>query len=250
MTSFSRMPRYDIRNDGIGPYAVFYCETCSREFRSQPDIGQTITQDLGKQIGGGLLRRVPLVGNVVANNVMGEDPRYSYKMTPAQIEKAWQQVQVNFRECPTCLRIVCLSDFDVQSGYCNEDSPRSEEISEAEGAQAGAAIRGFASAFGLGGIGKKIEDAIDTAQKASAQSARCPKDGTLAAAGTKFCPECGSAMVQPEASVCPSCGAQANGAKFCPECGTKIEPKPSVCPSCGAEAKGAKFCPECGTKIA
>ncbi|HZW02658.1 MAG TPA: zinc ribbon domain-containing protein [Anaerolineaceae bacterium] len=249
MAAFSRMPRYDVRNDGIGPYAIFYCETCSREFRSQPDVAQTITQDLGKQMAGGLLRKVPLFGNVVADNVMGEDPRYSYKMTAAQVEKAWQQVQIHFRECPTCLRIVCLSDFDVQSGFCNEDSPRTDEIAEAEGQQAGAAIRGFANAFGLGGIGKKLEDAIDTAQKASTQAARCPKDGTMAPAGTKFCPECGGPMSQPAASVCPSCGAQANGAKFCPECGTKIEPKPAVCPSCGAEAKGAKFCPECGTKI-
>ena len=32
------MPRYDVRNDGIGPYAVFYCDICSREFRSQPDV--------------------------------------------------------------------------------------------------------------------------------------------------------------------------------------------------------------------
>lgn len=100
MTDFSRMPRYDIRNDGIGPYAVFYCETCEREFRSQPDVAGTVTQDIGRQAVGGLLRNVPLFGNAVANKVTGEDPRYSYKMTPDQVEKAWKQVQVQFRECP------------------------------------------------------------------------------------------------------------------------------------------------------
>ncbi len=36
MATFTHMPNYDIRNDGAGPYAVFYCESCGREFRSQP----------------------------------------------------------------------------------------------------------------------------------------------------------------------------------------------------------------------
>jgi ribosomal protein L32 len=101
---------------------------------------------------------------------------------------------------------------------------------------------------------KKVGESVETAQKAAAAgaaaAAKCPKDGTLAPAGTKFCPECGTPMVQPEAARCPSCGAETRGAKFCPECGTKIEARPTKCPSCGAEAKGAKFCPECGTKIA
>lgn len=248
MASFTRKPNYDIRNDGAGPYCVFYCDTCSREFRSQPDVINTVTQDLGKQALGGLLRKVPLVGNIAADNVVGEDPRYSYKMTPAQIDKAWEQVQVHFRECPTCGRVVCLSDFDTQSGFCQEDSPRTEEIAESRGAQAGAAIKGFADAFGLGSVIKKAEDAMQTAQT---NLAKCPQCGNMAAAGTKFCPECGTLMTQPKADVCPTCGAEVRGAKFCPECGTKIERAPQVsrCHSCGAETKGAKFCPECGTKI-
>ena len=250
MGDFSRMPRYDIRNDGAGPYAVFYCDICSREFRSQPDLANTVTQDIGRSAVSGLLRKVPLVGNSVANNVVGEDPRYSYKMSAQQIESAWKQVQVHFRECPTCNRVVCLSDFDTQSGFCQEDSPRTGEIAEARGEQAGAAIKGFASAFGLGNIVKNVQQAAETAQKASAQMAHCPNDGTLAAAGTKFCPECGASMIQPAASNCPNCGADTHGAKFCPNCGTKIEQAaPAHCPNCGAETKGAKFCQECGTKL-
>ena len=30
----SRMPRYDISNDGMGPYAVFYCDRDERQYRS------------------------------------------------------------------------------------------------------------------------------------------------------------------------------------------------------------------------
>lgn len=252
MATFSRMPRYDVRNDGLGPYAVFYCDSCDREFRGQPNIANTVAQDIGRQAMGGFLRNIPLVGSAVANSVAGEDPRYSYSLTPDQVEASWKKVQENFRECPTCLRIVCLSDFDTQSGYCQEDSPRTEEIAEARGAQTGAALKGLASAFGLGDVVKKASEAMDTAQKAAASSARCPNDGTLAAAGTKFCPECGTPMIQPSAALCPNCGTDTKGAKFCPECGTKIEVKPALtnCPNCGAETKGAKFCPECGTKLA
>ena len=256
MATFSRMPRYDIRNDGAGPYAIFYCDACNREFRSQPDLASTLSTDIGRSAVSGLLRKVPLVGNTVANNVVGEDPRYSYKMTPAQVESAWKQVQTHFRECPTCNRIVCLSDFDAQSGYCNQDSPRTGEISESRGAQAGAALKGFASAFGLGDVIQKAGEAarnVDQASKqAAANMARCPKDGTMAPAGTKFCPECGTPMAQPASDRCPQCGTETHGAKFCPNCGTKIEPpapKLTNCPNCGAETKGAKFCPECGTKL-
>lgn len=243
----SRMPRYDIRNDGIGPYAVFYCETCDREYRSQPEVVSTVAKDIGKQAVGGFLRNIPLVGGAIADNVTSEDPRYTLNLTPQQLEKAWGQVKVNFRECPTCLRVMCLSDFDEKSGYCNEDSPRRDEVAQAQAEQAGAVIKGFASAFGLGEAFKQVGDA---AKRAATSAARCPKDGTLAPAGTKFCPECGTPMVQPESDACPKCGTPTKGAKFCPECGTKIERvQAGVCPNCGSETKGAKFCPECGTKM-
>jgi hypothetical protein len=249
------MPRYDIRNDGAGPYGIFYCDACGREFRSQPNIGNTIAQDIGRQTLGGLLRKVPIIGDAAASSLTGDDPRYSYKMDAGQLDDAWKQVQEHFRECPTCQRIVCLSDFDAQSGFCQEDSPRTQEIAESRGEQAGAALKGLASAFGLGDTfkqaGENFKQAMDAAQKAGDQMARCPQDGTLAAPGTKFCPNCGTAMIQPAAQCCPSCGQAVEGAKFCPNCGAKIEAAPQPagkCPNCGAEPKGAKFCPECGTQ--
>ena len=107
-------------------------------------------------------------------------------------------------------------------------------------------VKGLASAFGLG---EAIQKAGQAAKTAVSNTARCPKDGTLAAPGTKFCPECGAPMIQPATNACPKCGATvAPGTKFCPECGAKIE-QATTCPKCGADVKGAKFCPECGTKI-
>lgn len=240
MTTPSRMPRYDVRNDGVGPYAAFYCDKCDREYRSQPDVANTIAKDVGRQAMGGFLRKIPLLGDAVADNVVGEDPRYTYHLTPAQLDKAWGATAQYFRECPTCAQIVCLSCFDQQSGFCNDDSPRREEIAEAGAEQAVGVIKGIASAFGLDQVAKQAAEAAKNAP-------RCAQCGTMVAAGVKFCPNCGAAMAQPAADPCPSCGADVKGAKFCPECGAKIE-RAAKCANCGAELKGAKFCPECGTK--
>ena len=241
-----RMPRYDVRNDGVGPYAAFYCDKCNREYRSQPDVGGALAKDVGRRVAGDALRNIPLFGRAIADNVVGENPRYTYSLTPQQLEGAWKQVQQYFHECPTCKQLVCPSCFDPQTGYCSEDSPRRGEIAEAQAQQAAGVVKGLASAFGLGDA---IQKATEAAKTAASSAARCPKDGTLAKPGTKFCPECGSPMIQPAASACPKCGAAlAPGAKFCPECGAKLE-LATHCPNCGADVKGAKFCPECGTKV-
>ena len=235
----------------MGPYAAFYCDRCDREYRSQPDVAGTVATDVGRQAAGNLLRGIPIFGRAVADTVNSRDQqRYSTTMTPQQLEKAWAQVQDRFRECPTCGQIVCLSDFDLQTGYCQEDSPRANSIAEAQAEQAAGVMQSVASAFGITGM---LREAAEAAKAASA-GVRCPKDGTVAPAGTKFCPQCGSAMEQvapqPAAQTCQACGAPAGGAKFCPQCGTKIEvPAPVVCSNCGLQLKeGAKFCPECGTR--
>jgi ribosomal protein L37AE/L43A len=243
------MPRYDVRNDGAGPYAVFYCDMCSREFRSQPDIAGTVTQEVTQQAARGLLRNIPVIGGLASSTVQRDDPRYSHTLTPQQLEKAWAQFQDTFHECPVCHQMVCPSDWDPQTSTCREDSPRKGEIAQAQAEQAAGALKGFASALGLGGMLQNVGQAV---KSAGARAARCPKDGTLAAPGTKFCPQCGSPMVQPAVEACAKCGADVTGVAFCPQCGTKVERQAAAvttCPNCGASVAGAKFCPSCGTKV-
>jgi hypothetical protein len=246
----NRMARYDVRNDGIGPYAVFYCDRCSREYRTQPDVKATIQKEVGRSVLGGFLRKLPILGGAVADSVMGQDPRYAHSLDAGQIQAAWKQVADVFHECPTCHQLVCNSDWDGKAGCCSDDSPRRGEIAQAQAEQAAGVAKGLASAFGLGDVLKNVGQAV---RGAAALAARCPEDGTLAKPGTKFCPQCGAEMVQPVLGACPKCGKPTGGAKFCPECGAKVEsaaPVAAKCPGCGAETKGAKFCPECGAKIA
>ncbi len=243
----ARMPRYDIRNDGAGPYAAFYCDKCNREFRSSPDIGGTVAKDVGRNLVGGLLRNVPLVG-AAADRAMGDDQRYTYTLNPQQLQSAWKQVETRFHECPTCRLIVCPSCWDAQSGYCTDDSPRREEIAQAAAEQAAGVLKGIAGAFGLNEV---VRGVAESAKAAAAATPRCSQCGKPGMPGAKFCPECGGKMVQPQVATCSKCGAEVHGAKFCPNCGAKVEQAagPTTCPNCGKETKGAKFCPECGTKV-
>lgn len=220
-----RMPRYDVRNDGVGPYAIFYCERDEREYRSAPDIGGAIAQDVGRKALGGFLRNVPIVGGAVADGVAGQDPRYVYSLTPQQLQAAWNQVKDRFHECPTCKRLICPSDWDAQSGFCEDDSPRKDDIARAQAEQAGAMLKGFANVFG---VGDAIQRAEERAQQAQAMMARCPTDGRLFPVGTKFCPDHGVALIQPTPAApkmakCPVDGELfPAGTRFCPNHGKEL----------------------------
>ncbi len=247
----SRMPRYDISNDGMGPYAIFYCDRDEREYRSNPSIGTTIKESVQRGALGGFLRNIPIVGNSAANEV--ENDRYRTDMNPQELQSAWDETRQFFRECPTCRQIVCIPDFDEPTGFCDEDSPRAAEVEAAKAQQAAQAWKGIADVFGVtGAIQKGMAQA---SAQAEAGQATCPTDGTKAPAGTKFCPNCGTQMTQPAAaapaasgSACPSCGtAMVPGAKFCPNCGTAAA-QPKACSKCGKQLEGAaRFCPDCGT---
>ncbi|MDQ6740459.1 MAG: hypothetical protein M3021_08875, partial [Actinomycetota bacterium] len=170
-----RMPRYDVRNDGVGPYATFYCDVCRREFRSTPSIGDTIAKDVGRSALGGLLRNIPVVGWDIADNM--QDSRYSAHMSGQQLDGAWQQIQQNFHECPTCGKVVCAGDWDALGNSCIEDSPRRAEIARAQAEQAAGMVQGFASAFGLGGA---LQNAGQAARAAAAAAMpRCGQCGTV-----------------------------------------------------------------------
>jgi hypothetical protein len=90
MATPSRMPRYDVRYDSAGPYGVFFCSKCSRDFRSRPDIGNMIAKDIARAMGvGSFLRNLPIIGGAVADNGAGQDPRYVRTLTSQQLDAAF-----------------------------------------------------------------------------------------------------------------------------------------------------------------
>jgi hypothetical protein len=245
------MPRYRVENDGVGPYAIFYCDRDEREYRSTPSVQQTLTDSVKRGALGGLLRNVPVVGWAAANQV--ENQQYRSSMNQDELNAAWGQVAQYFRECPTCHQIVCVPDFDEVAGYCNDDSPRRNEIAAAQAQQAGAMIQGFANAFG---VGAKVQQGM--ANAAAAQAAQQPPAGPPAAPpAAGMPPEMRAAMVAGAVNAaagmtpCANCGTMlAAGAKFCANCGTPVA-QAAKCANCGAElAPGAKFCANCGTAAA
>jgi hypothetical protein len=209
---------------------MFSCESCGRDYRAQPVLVEEVKETVAKSAFGGLLRNIPLVGNAAANQV--DNDRYRNTLTNDELEKAWAEVKVNFAECQSCRRIVCIPDFDMASGFCKEDSPRSEELQARDAQQAGAAAASFfggiANAFG-------IPDAMKVAaaqQPAAQPTGGVVPDGASAAGSGAACVSCG--------------GALAAGAKFCANCGTPV-PTKTFCTGCGKElAPGAKFCANCG----
>jgi membrane protease subunit (stomatin/prohibitin family) len=127
---------------------------------------------------------------------------------------------------------VCIPDFDMASGFCKDDSPRSEELQARDAQQAGAAaasfMAGVANAFGI----------PDAMKAAAAQQAAAPQAVAVAP---------GAAPAAAPAAPCASCGgALAPGAKFCANCGTPV-PSKAFCTGCGQQlVPGAKFCANCG----
>lgn len=98
----------------------------------------------------------------------------------------------------------------------------------------GGAFMGAGVGLGAGaGMGSVFADAFKTSDKSS-QNANSANNSNS------------SGVV----AVCPECGKNvAAGSKFCPECGTKM-PVKKFCPECGNKVdENAKFCPECGKKL-
>jgi predicted amidophosphoribosyltransferase len=77
----------------------------------------------------------------------------------------------------------------------------------------------------------------------------CPSCKSQTYSAFKFCTNCGSGLLTPNA-VCPSCKSEIPvGAKFCGHCALKIGV--TLCPSCKKEiSPSATACPNCGAKIA
>lgn len=115
-TTPTRLPPYKVQNDGAGPYVVFFCELCGQGTRTAPDAISSAVQELGEQAISSLLGKV--LGSTAAQNVSQSELLRPAVLTVPQVNLAWATVSQQFRQCPTCGKIVCLKDFDEQRGVC------------------------------------------------------------------------------------------------------------------------------------
>jgi Double zinc ribbon len=192
-----RLPRYDVQNDGAGPYAVFYCDKCGRDFRTEPAVDAGSVQVIGRSAIGGLLREIPVVGDAIAGNL--EDPRYQHTLSLDQVRGAWEQVREFLHECPTCHMFVCPAEYDARSGYCKEDRPKQRPPAAPRGKDRGA------------------RPAAATAEDLTT----CPHCHAAVPARFAFCTNCGQRLAPPEPITCPQCGTPVEG-RFCGNCGTRV----------------------------
>ena len=106
-----------------GRMQFFTVNAATANFAASPISKTPSPRDMGRKVAGDLLRKVPLFGGALADNVAGEDPRYVYNLTADQLQAHWNQVKDRFRECPTCKKVVCISDFDEQSRLLQRRQP-------------------------------------------------------------------------------------------------------------------------------
>jgi hypothetical protein len=194
-----RLPRYDVQNDGAGPYAVFYCDKCGRDFRTEPAVDAGSVQVIGRSAIEGLLREIPVVGDAIAGNL--EDPRYQRTLSLDQVRGAWDQVREFLHECPTCHMFVCPAEYDARSGYCKDDRPKQRPPATAPR-----------------GEDRGARPAAATAEDRTT----CPHCHATVPAKFAFCTNCGQRLAPPEPITCPHSGTPVEG-RFCGNCGTKVE---------------------------
>jgi hypothetical protein len=181
MIMATKMARNEIRNDGAGPYAVFYCDICSKEFRSNPDVASEVKKGVGQGLMKGLLRSIPVVGYDVAGAVGSATGKA--EMNAKQLERAWNQVSDNFHECGTCGKYVCDTDWNADTDTCTAHGGAQ---ATRNCTQCGAQVTGGAKF--CPNCGAKVEEPKPIATI-------CPSCGTEAK-GAKFCPNCGAKMAE------------------------------------------------------
>lgn len=83
------------------------------------------------------------------------------------------------------------------------------------------------------------------------QGVACASCQTVNPASSKFCSNCGQAIILPGQKACSGCKTMnPEAAKFCSNCGNQFASAGGNCPKCKTEyTTGTKFCSNCGEKL-
>ena len=183
--------------------------------------------------------------------------------TKTEVSKAQAQRKIIEEQAKAeSLRMHGFAEADVMAaqGYNKKDEfGRDVQIAYAQGLgkvgeKAGAGGNSMANDMiglgvglaAMGNIGKQVGAGFKDIS--GTQTTPCPKCGASVPNGSKFCPDCGTPIVNAASKVsCPNCHRVVPAGKFCPECGAALS---ATCPKCGhTNAPGTKFCANCGQKL-
>lgn len=132
---------------------------------------------------------------------------------------------------------------DKMATYAQYQS--AQAIRDAAQNPSGANLAGLGVGLGAGAYVGDLFSKSMAGAKNEEPTKSCSKCGSKVKLSAKFCPECGTSLVE----TCPKCNMEVEkGGKFCSNCGEKLS-KEKTCAKCGKTIKAnAKFCPECGEK--
>jgi hypothetical protein len=197
---------YTDHSNGEGFQFEFFCDKCGSGYRSSfsPNKLGMAADLLGaaSNMFGGFLGGAASASTRVKDMLRG--PAWD-----SAFASAIDEAKPHFHQCKRCGKWLCPEVcWNESRGLCVACAP--DLAQEAASAQAQAAVHQ---------VQEKVAQVDQTGgfDAAVHRTATCPHCGA-AAAGGKFCVECGQSLV---ADVpCAKCGAKvAPGAKFCAECG-------------------------------
>ena len=120
------------------------------------------------------------------------------------------------------MQVLGVNYLQYQTGQAIVDA--ASNPSGGAGAMAGIGV-GLGAGVGVGSVvGGQMAQGM-----AQGQTRSCPNCSSIIPLSSKFCPNCGTTLAQPQAAGPPG------KPKFCPECGTAITGDVKFCPNCGKQ---------------
>jgi len=118
------------------------------------------------------------------------------------------------------MQVLGVNYLQYQTGQAIVDA--ASNPSGGAGAMAGIGV-GLGAGVGVGSVvgGQMAQGMVQ------GQTRSCSNCGSIIPLSSKFCPNCGTTLAQPQAAGPPG------KPKFCPECGTAISGDVKFCPNCG-----------------
>jgi hypothetical protein len=245
----------DLSNQSQGYFAFrFVCQQCYWSIDTRPTRSTVSTatnvMDIGVGMLGGFWGRAAQAGEQIYGS------KWHQEQADA-LQKAWGEIQHEFRLCPRCHRTVCMRCFNMKLNLCTGDGCAPDL--KADGTQ-------FQHQLNVEAQRQQIQqnyqapqfntNAISSAATPDMLAPQQPPQARLLQgtpppqAVTPAAIAGFSTPGYPQLVMCSTCRKMGPPGKFCQDCGTKLPLPDLFCPKCASSVEtSARFCPECGTRL-